>query len=212
MKKNVEKILNEIERIDELMGNKSIIDESSLSRVWLQTESYDIAIITAFRGKNINCLIGNNDGYEFTKSENLERNKDLLAVLLEKGYGVTKVKGSYIEHFETPHAIERAENSFFVVNRNGDKNFLDTITKLGKYFCQDSVLLKPLGEKAYLFGTNNNDFPGLDSKFDVGEFKGGNKSEFISRVKNRHFHFNEDYNLNSRYIISQRANKIIPLL
>jgi hypothetical protein len=212
MKRNVDNILNEIERIDELMGNKSVIEESSLSRVWSHSEKYDIAIVTAFRSKNINCLTGDNDEHEFTKGENLERNKDLLAVLLQKGYGATKIKGSYIEHFETPQAIEVAENSFFVVNRNNDDQFFDTIIKLGKYFCQDSVLLKQLGEPAYLYGTNESDFPGLDSKVEVGQFKGAKEAEFMSRVKNRPFHFSENYNVNSRYIISQRANKIIPLL
>ena len=112
-----DKILEEISRIDELIGNKQVIEESSLSRVWRHSENNDIAIITAFRSKNFNCLKGDNDGHEFSHEENIERNKDLLAVLYKKGYGVTKVKGAYKENFETPQEIEVHESSFFEIGR-----------------------------------------------------------------------------------------------
>ncbi len=63
--------------------------ESSLSRLYKHMTEHDSAILSAFRD-------------EFTKKENYERNRELKARLLERGYGVTKVAGSYIENFQTP--------------------------------------------------------------------------------------------------------------
>ena len=51
------------------------------------------------------------------KKKILERNRKLKAELLGRGYGVTRILGSYIENFETPKAVEVAEESFFVSNR-----------------------------------------------------------------------------------------------
>ena len=60
--------------------------------------------------------------------ENFERNRQLKAVLLNKGYGVTDVDGTYVEDFGTEAAKEVKEHSFFVVNLKNDSNFKDTIT------------------------------------------------------------------------------------
>jgi len=214
LRKRGQRLEEQINKISKLMEGKEVITETSLSRVWRHSEKYDISTITAFRKVNKDCLSvrdGEEEGHEYTKKENKERNTDLYSVLLGKGYGITKVKGSYIEGFETPTAVEVSEDTFFVVNVNGDTDFFETLIKLGKYFCQDSVLLKPKGEDAFLYGTNNSPFPGLDSKYSLGKFKGGEPSEFMTRVgKNlRPFQFAEDFNVNSRHIISQRAKKII---
>ena len=134
------KLLEEqMNRMFKLMEDetKTEIDETSLSRVWSYSEKYEIATITAFRNQNVNCLKvrdGEEEGQEFSRKDNVERNKDLYAVLLNKGYGITKVKGTYIENFDTPAAVEVAEDVFFVVNYNQDENFFSTIIKLGKYF------------------------------------------------------------------------------
>jgi hypothetical protein len=214
-KNRAERIENEIERMSKLMDlPETVITESSLSRVWRQTEEFDIAILSAFRNKNVNCLnIRDNekDEQEFTKKENLERNKDLLSVLLDKGYGVTKISGNYVENFDTPESVEVSEQSLFVINKNSDENFFPMIIKLGKYFCQDSVLLKGKGKEAVLYGTNRSDFPGLDGTFGLGKFIGGKEAEFMSRVgkSKRPFYFAEDYSVNSRYIISTRAKKVL---
>lgn len=193
------------------------VKETSLSRVWSFGQKYDIASITAFRKKMINCIGYREDQVEdkeYSKKENIDRNKDLYAYLIRNGYGVTKVKGSYIENFNTPKAMEVTEDVFFVINSISDPNFFDTIIKLGKVFCQDSVLLKPKNEKAFLYGTNKSDFPGLDQKYDLGEFKGGMESEFMTKVgkSKRPFVFAEDYNVNSRKIILDRSERVKRLL
>ena len=120
------------------------------------------------------------------------RNKNLKAVLLKMGYGVTRVDGSYIENFkDVDNRKEVSEESFFVVNLKDDPDFNNNINKLGQMFCQDSVLLIPQGgDAAFLLGTNET-WPGLGEKEDVGRFEGGKEAEFMSRVKGRPFVFKE---------------------
>jgi hypothetical protein len=207
----------EIDRIMEIMESTSPemdVDESSLSRVWSLSEKFDVAIISASRGKKDHCLKSMDDkeeGEEYSKDENYQRTKELQSILLHKNYGVQKIKGSYIENFQQHTAREVQEASFFVVNRMDDPNFLNNIIRYGKYFCQDSVLLKPSGEEAYLYGTNNTDFPGLDQTSHLGKFKGGDTSEFMSRVgkTKRPFTFGEDFNTLSRGLISKTARPIL---
>ncbi len=218
IKEKGEKVWEEINRVTQLMEpNKAEINESSLSKVWKHSENYDIAIITAYRGKYENCLYNDENkekDEKYTTNEKKERNSELQAALLKQGYATTNVRGSYIENFKTKQAVEVKENSFFVVNRRNDNNFFETIINLGKYYCQDSVLLKPKGEDAYLYGTNNSDFPGLDSKSELGKFKGG-EDEFMTRVKSRPFHFTEDFtvienfNIGGMYVISKKSKNVL---
>ena len=216
MKNRYDRLSEQLERMTNLMENnvETEVKETSLSRVWSFGQKYDIASITSFRKNMINCLNYNDkqiEGKEYSKKENIERNRDLYAFLLQKGYGVTKVKGSYIENFNTPKAMEVSEDVYFVINNTNDPEFFGTIIKLGKYFCQDSVLLKPKEGKAYLYGTNNSEFPGLDQKFDLGEFKGGLESEFMTRIgkSKRPFVYAEDFNVNSRKIILDRSKRVL---
>jgi hypothetical protein len=207
------KLNQEIDRITSLMESTNIeVDESSLSRVWTTSEKFDIAIISASRSVNMNCVTQSDkpEGEEFTKEENFERTRQLQAVLLDKGYGIQKIKGSYLEHFQTAHQKEVQEASFFVVNRNQDEDFFNNIIKFGTYFCQDSVLLKPKGQDAYLMGTNNSDWPGRGNKEHLGKFKGGEPNEFMSRVgkSKRPFTFGEDFNTMSRGLISKTAKQV----
>ena len=148
--------------------------ESSLSRLYKHMTEHDSAILSAFRD-------------EFTKKENYERNRELKARLLERGYGVTKVAGSYIENFQTPKAMEVSEESFFVSNRKDDPQFIEVIGDLGEEYSQDSVLIIPIGAKAaYLLGTSPaGEYPTYEDQESVGSLKMGEESEFMSRVSGR---------------------------
>lgn len=202
--------------------------EAGLSRVWSQVQTFDIATITAFRGINENCIVSATDveaGGEYTKQMNLARNKTLKAKLMSAGYGVTAIDGAYIENFGDPEAMrEVKENSFFVVNLKKDPNFKTTILKLGKMFCQDSVLLKE-DDGFYLHGTNKADWPGLGQRSKIGNrFVGGIEREFMSKIRNRPFSFEESktppiedlvenihstrfYNINTIRLIKEEAKK-----
>lgn len=88
---------------------------------------------------------------------NNERNTMLWRGLRSKGYGITKVDGTYIEGYDEndPNVgTPVKENSFFVVNLKDDPMFSKNLEVAGRHFCQDSVLLKPVGQKAMLVHTN----------------------------------------------------------
>ena len=202
------------------------LNESSLSRIHQHMTEHDTAVITAFRDDPFDdekCSDKSNvstDTEMSPKEANLERNRQLKATLLQMGYGVTAVDGNYVEKYGTPEAVEVGENSFFVVNLQDDADFTKNIVKLGKLFCQDSVLIIPKGGKtAYLHGTNDGDFPGLDQKYDTGDFIAGKEAEFMTRVGGRPFTFTEgkgpvletlqDHSKNSRWVIRKIYNKIM---
>ena len=180
---------------------KFLINEAGLNKIRQDMSDYDTAFITAFRG-DINdksmCVYVPPDEEEIKERSRMGRkgvtnrksNKDLSAYLLSQGYGIKNVQGSYIENFGSidPNKIPREvkENSFFVTNLNNDPEFFEQIINLGKRYCQDSVILIPKGEEAYLYGTNKT-YPGLDQKETVGKFMGGETGEFMSRIKSRPF-------------------------
>ncbi len=157
----------------DLMENwKRYLTETSLTRIiCMHMDDYDNAIISAFRSA-------------YSRAENRERNRNLKAILLEQGYGVTRIFGSYIENFQTPQALEVQEESFVVHNRHQDPEFIANVAALGEDFNQDSVLIVPIGaEGAYLLGTNpEGEFPEYGKQISVGALKAGCEAEFMSRV------------------------------
>ena len=202
--------------------NKFVLNESSLSRLHRHISAHETAIITAFRNDptdasdctgNATAPSDEQNAYEMNK----ERNRQLKAALLRKGYGVTRVDGSYIEDFgDIDKQKEVSEESFFVVNLKNSSDFNLVISKLGQMFCQDSVLMIPKGgTAAYLLGTNNS-WPGLGKQEPVGEFTGGKEAEFMSRVRNRPFIFKEineqerysDLGRNARWAVTKIAEKV----
>lgn len=179
----------------ELKSIVKIICESNLNRIISWIDNYDIATITAFRNalvdvtENTNIPNGKKIGDAFTLSENRLKNKQLKAALLSYGYGVTKIYGSWIEGISGTNAKEVAEESFFVVNINNDKNFFDNIFKLSEYFNQDSFLYKAKNnEQAILVGTNNSEFPGYKETVNTGELT-TLPSKFMSRISKSAFAF-----------------------
>jgi hypothetical protein len=201
---------------------KFVLNESSLSRLHKHISEHDTAIITAFRNDPIDAsdCAGNatapsdeQDALQINK----ERNRELKAALLRKGYGVTRVDGSYIEDFgDVDKQKEVSEESFFVVNLKDAADFNSTVAELGKMFCQDSVLIIPQGgDDAYLLGTNNS-WPGLGVKEPVGGFTGGKEAEFMSRVRKRPFIFKEvneqekysDLGKNAKWAVAKIAERV----
>lgn len=215
--------------------NKYLLTESSLSRVLEHIQAHDCAVITAFRSDpddTSKCVDNAVDGTQEmqpedlgeadkkeTLSKNKIRNRDLKATLLDKGYGVTPVIGSYVENFMEENSVEVKEDSLFVVNLKEDGAFIDTIESLGRKYCQDSVLIIPQGgQGAYLLGTNNADFPGLGNKEVVGDFHAGREDQFMTRVGGRPFVMKErkefkletlaDHSKNSRWAIKTIAKRV----
>ena len=198
-----------------------LLTESSLSRIYQHITEHDTALLTAFRDDASDlssCLeVAVDAGLS-----NKERNRNLQATLLSLGYGVTAVDGSFIENYgNLDKQVEVKEDSFFVVNLNNSPDFTEAITGLGTKYCQDSVLIIPQGgDGAYLYGTNNSDFPGIESTIEVGDFFGGSEAEFMTRVRGRPIVFKEakgeykldiyeNYSRNSRMAIKAIAKRVL---
>jgi len=173
---------------------KQVVKESSLSRIQQHISQHECAIITAFRGDPTDGLICRNriapstfhSNETNTKKINILNNRDLKAKLLDSGYGVTDVDGSYVEDFGTEIANEVKEDSLFVVNLSDDPNFADAIESMGQRYCQDSVLIIPMGGKQpYFLGTNHSNFPGFQQTIKLGNITYGRESQFMTKVRNR---------------------------
>lgn len=205
-------------------------NESALNRVLSWMKQYDIACITAFRDEFKNSTPRTLDDrpqelidadkkngientmdktpYKYFKKEKISRNRELKAMLLSLGYGVTNIRGNYIENYGTIDAVELGENSFFVVNLNNDSNFKKNIFELSEYYNQDCFLFKPKGsDVAYNIGTNYGEYPGYGNEDNLGTLHINIDNEFLSRVGNASFAFtnnespkqdNREYNFQSR--------------
>ena len=167
---------------------KEYITESSLSRLWKHSQEHDYGTITAFRYAP-EC----GEGTPYTKKENLQRNKSLLAKLRSKGYGVTSIKGSYIENYGKATAREVGENSFFVADMQDKGRLKKDLLALGEEFDQDSIIFGDKGKSGALFGTNKcpEGYPGYGKKLVQGGAIFGKEGEFMSRVNGRPFVFTE---------------------
>lgn len=163
-----------------LSGIKNI-SESSLSRLHSKMTSGIAGGITAYRS-------------EYTKKENQQRNRSLVAKLMSLGYSVTAVRGSYIENYGSEDEKEVSEHSFIVAPRDekGAETLERDLIALGQEFDQDSVLIIKNG-KGELVGTSKreNAWPSFGAREAVGGFKGGKAAQFMSRVNDRPFVFEE---------------------
>jgi len=155
--------------------------EASLTRIYQKTQKYAVGAVTAERGGR-------------SRAENKANNKKVLAYLLDKGYSVIKVKGSYMENFGSEDEREVGEESFFVANHKVDGDdggeLERDLIKLGRLYDQDSILSVPFGKKGYLYGTSkrSNAFPDYNQKHVVGKpVFGDAKGQFFSRVRGRKF-------------------------
>ncbi len=165
------------------------LNESSLSRVWKQTQKHESGTISAYRSAK-EC----GEGERYTKVENKKRNDILASKLKSMGYGITKVKGIYIENYGSDNETPVKEESFLVIDLD-DKGILKRdLIKLGEMFEQDSITFsKPSGEY-YLISTNRcpNGYPGfgrIGVEEKLGKSMFGKKGEFYSRVNGRPFVF-----------------------
>lgn len=178
-------------KIKKVLGNlsESRLNESSLSRLWKHNEEHDCGAMTAFRNAR-DC----GEGEVYTKKENRQRNRKLLAQLKTKGYGVTSLHGKYPEG-----GSEGKEESYFIVDLEDKGNLERDLMELGEMYEQDSVLFIPKGsikgeDKAYLIGTNRcpNNWLGYHEKDIFNRGRMGYESPiYTSYVNGRPFIFEE---------------------
>lgn len=157
------------------------LKESSLSRIHAKMTSTIVGTITAYRS-------------EYTKRQNQQRNRSLLAKLMNLDYSVTAVKGSYIENYGSDDAREVSEHSYMVAPKSDEQaaRLESDLIALGEEFDQDSVLII-INKQGKLVGTSHreNAWPSYGHSEPVGGFKGGHAAQFMSRVNSRAFMFED---------------------
>jgi len=169
--------------------------ESSLSRIWKQTQEHDSGTISAFRSAR-DC----NKGEEFSKKENLKNSKILKSKLLKNGYGVTKIDGTYIENYNTPNAVEVKEESYIVIDLKDSGNLKADLIKLGQEFEQDSITFQKADGSYLLISSNkcSDGYPGegkVGVEVKLGKPIFGKDGEFHSKINGRPFVFESLGNL-----------------
>lgn len=157
------------------------IEESSLSKVWAYTKKHSCGCVYGWRS-------------ELAYREKQENNHKILTVLMDKGYSITKIRGSYIENRgKEDEKKVVSEMAFFVVNlkTEGDDNgqLESDLVKLGTYFNQDSILSIRVG-KGFLVGTSKKPEadPSYGQRVEIGTVKYGKiLGEYFSQINGRPF-------------------------
>lgn len=204
----------EIQRIYDLLEiqeNKTILNSNRP-----HSESYDIAIISAYLKNNKDCLFlekTKETDDNVARDENIERNRKLKNVLLSLNYCIIEIPSSSAEDIGMLDQKENCEKYYFVLNKINipTEEFNNTMIKLGKFFCQDSVLLKPQNQIAYLYGTNRSNLPGLNKIEYIEDHKWYKEREFISPINkyNRDFICMDDFQVNTRYLINKYGKSVL---
>ena len=149
-----------------------------ITRLMRFLNGLEFAYITANSGK-------------LTSSVNNERNRELSACLLIKGYGIARVDNSHIKNYRTIDATVFNQGSLFVVNIKDDPGFFQILFKLSEHYDQNTFLYKPKGldNEAYVVGTNHNDRPSYKVKWSVGKLSVNIDDIFPSIIKKCSFLF-----------------------
>jgi len=166
-----------------------MLKESSLSRIYNSTKEHDCGTISAFRSAK-DC----NEGEAFSLKDNKKRSSILKAKLLQLGYGVTKIAGTYVENYGKPNAVNVKEDSYFVVDLKDDKKLKKNLVKLGLQFEQDSITFQEKDGSYYLISSNKcpDGYPGngtLGKEVKLGKPIFGKDGVFHSKINGRPFIF-----------------------
>ena len=161
---------------------KEVVKESGLSRLRSKIDVANIGILSAYRNDE-------------SLSTNKANSNKLQRTLRNEGYDITRITGSYIEHYGKDDAVEVVEESWFIAENEKTKGkLLTTLIREGNKYNQDSIFFKPLNKTGYLLGISErpNAFPSFKSHKDVGVPAFGDEGEFFSRIRNRPFTFKGD--------------------
>lgn len=186
----------------------STLNESSLSRIWRKNKEFDSGTISAFKGYR-------------THKENMAKHRELVGKLVGAGMSVTKIQGTYIENYKTPHAKEVHELSLIVFDHKKTGKLKEILLKLGKEFEQDSITFCDASTgDYYLIGcldkTKVKDDNGNIVEVDAYPKKGvsirlgkpmfGENGEFFSKVNGRPFIFKEGEEVPSELVLEMFQN------
>ena len=162
------------------MKLKNYLNESSLSRVQKTYSEHDTGIMTATRSFH-ECGLGD----KITRKENQGRNSILVTKLIKRGYGVTKLKGVW---------LEEKERSYFITDLKDSGKLKGDMIELGEQFEQDAILFSKKNDNYYAISTNKcGQWPGngkIGIKEKIGKPKFSKKgAESYSLIGGRPFIF-----------------------
>jgi hypothetical protein len=168
-----------LEESKKQLDENEILQESSLSRVSAMMSAHDAAIMSAWRVAT-DC----GKGEKISRSANESRNRELLAILKSRGYGMTTVRGTWAPK----SGIVSKEDSYIIIDIKDSGKLPTDAFNMGIKYDQDSVIIKPKGEQAYLKTTNSCDGT-IGSTFNIGEPMYGFNGEFRTGVNGKNFVF-----------------------
>lgn len=142
-----------------LAEKRSLQEGNPLSRMHQQAEKLTHFVAVSTERPNL------------SKKDVKERNKQLVSMARERGFGVRKAEGHYEGSKETSHVIHAK-----APGRKSGAELVAFARQAGKKFDQDSVLHHN-GKTARLIGTNETGFPGMDKAEKVGGKLKFNNSE-----------------------------------
>ena len=133
------------------------LTESSLQRIFSNTERYDSGIITAWRGL-------------YDKATNRARNKEMMKTLKQYNFPYVHVQGRYGEYGSQGPTSEESIIVYDIGNKgNSVKNarlntpfdnrsrLFNLLFRLGEKYNQDAILYKPKGDQAFIIGSSHLD-------------------------------------------------------
>lgn len=147
---------------------RKLMNESSLSRVWnhFYNEKIPVALISAFR-------------WNFPHQQNINRNRELAAMVRRAGYGYVYVDGAWKDDKTGELSYE---DSILVIGNEDTSNleFEKYLKQWQTLFDQDAVLVKKKGDKG--IGTLLNKD---GSEFSVGSMKPNKVGELFTKLRGR---------------------------
>lgn len=181
----------DIKKLNIITNDETIVNESSLSRLYKHYKKHDSGTISAFRS-------------ELKYDENMKNTRLLKNHLLANDFSVTQIMGNYNEIVNGEEIVVK-EVSFIVIDINNKGNLKEILLKAGSNFNQESITFsKPGGDYFLIYCMDKKEIK-------LGEPMFGKNGEIKSKVNGRPFVFENLIN-NERHIINDTIKNYNPSL
>jgi hypothetical protein len=145
---------------------------------FLKDANVDIAILSAER-----------DG----SADNASNSRKLEGLIKSSGYDYEPATGGFVENKGTPEEkLVDGEKSFVVVDTEDKGGLIPAMTKLGKKFDQDAILIKPKDKaNGFFMGTTTRKgiLPRYRHTQNIGKPRWGSKGTYYTKIKDGFFTF-----------------------
>lgn len=180
----------DLKNLNIITNDETIVNESSLSRLYKHYKEHDSGTISAFRS-------------ELNYDENMKNTRLLKNHLLANDFSVTQIMGNYNEIVNGKNNI-----SFIVIDINNKGNLKEILLKAGSKFNQESITFSNPNGDYYLIYCKDK------KEIKLGEPMFGKNGEIKSKINGRPFVFENLINTgsNERHIINDTIKNYNPSL